>query len=153
MNKANSTDRDVFDPENVEGVDLDSLIGLHVLDAVDTDRTKVKKWSDYFENANMIRFRLDGKVYTAVEDPRDGYRSSMEKLFVSEDPMKNTFPECKVFARKKGRIDFPENDTLEFIDVVTGKVVLEVGTDNHDDDYPNFVSTFTPENMAVNDGR
>lgn len=147
---ATSTDSKVFDPESVEGVDLDSLIGLHVLDAVDTDTTKVKKWSDSFEDANMIRFRLDGKVYTAVEDPSDGYRSSMEKLFVSGAAMKNTFLGCKVLARKKGRSDYHENDTLEFIDVVTGKVVLEVGTDNHDDYYPCFVSSFMPENMAVN---
>lgn len=28
------------------------------------------------------------------------------------------------------------NDTIQFIDVVTGKVVLEIGTDNTDDYYP-----------------
>ena len=131
-------------------VEFDSLIGEHILDAVDTDTMQVKRWyGDAFEDANVIRFRLDGKVYTAVENPDDGYRSSMERLYVAEDPIKNTFPPCKVLARKKAK-DYYENDTLEFIDVVTGKVVLEVGTDSCDDYYPSFVAAFHPENMAVN---
>ena len=139
-----------MDIESKESVDLDSLVGMHILDAVDTDSIQVKKWSDSFENASVIRFRLDGKVYMAVEDPSDGYRSSMEKLFIFDEPMRNVFPECKVLARKKGRSDYHENDTLEFIDCVTGKVVLEIGTDNHDDYYPSFVASFVPENMAIN---
>lgn len=133
-------------------VEFDSLIGEHVLDAVDTSTEKVKTWSDYFEDANVIRFRLDGKVYTAVENPDDGYRSSMDRLYVADDPITNVFPPCKVLARKKADGDYERNDTLEFIDVVTGKVVLEVGTDNTDDYYPYFVANFNPQNMAVNRG-
>lgn len=139
-----------IDIEEKANVELDSLIGLHELDAVDMDSAEVKKWSDEYQSAEVIRFRLDGTVYMAVEDPNDGYRSSMEKLFVSDEPMKNVFPACRVLARKKGRSDYHENDTLEFIDTVTGKVVLEVGTDNHDDYYPNWVASFTPEHMASN---
>jgi hypothetical protein len=33
-----------------------------------------------------------------------------------------------------------------------GLVILEVGTDNNDDYYPSFVSSWKPENMAVNRG-
>ena len=94
----------------------------------------------------------DGVVYTAVEDPSDGYRSSMEKLFVSpNDDVRNVFPPCRVLARKKPDDRWGgKNDTLELIDIATGKVVMEVGTDNSDDYYPSFVSAFWPENMASN---
>ena len=131
-------------------VTLESLVGMHTLDAVDMSTEKVKKWGEYFENASVIRFRLDGKVYTAVEDPSDGYRSSMDKIFVSDDEIANSFPPCKVLARMKGRTEYSNNETLECIDCITGKIVLEVGTDNYDDYYPSFVSNFHPENMAVN---
>src|SRR5207302_181175 len=59
-------------------VTLDTLVGEHVLDAVDTfvDRVKQYSWSDELEEASVIRFRLDGVAYTAIEDPSDGYRSS-----------------------------------------------------------------------------
>lgn len=131
-------------------VDLDVLVGLHKLDAVDEASEKVKRyeWSDE-EDCNTISFRLDGVVYTAVEDPSDGYRSSMDKLFVDSREMNNVFPSVQVMAKRKAN-DGRTNDTLEFIDSVTGKVVLEVGTDNSDDYYPWFVSCFTPENMATN---
>lgn len=132
-------------------VEFESLIGERVLDAVDTSTEQVKKWGDHFENANVMRFRLDGKVYTAVEDPDDGYRSGLERLYAADEPISNVFPPCKVLVRRKRDDNYGKNDTLEMIDMVTGKVVLEVGTDNCDDYYPSFVANFTPENMAIND--
>jgi hypothetical protein len=145
----------MIDHENIPAVEFASLIGEHVLDAVDTSTEKVKAWyGDSFEDASCIRFRLDGKVYTAIENPDDGYRSSMEKLFVSTDEMKNVFPPCKVLVRhneKDTDSSCPQsNDTLEFIDVVTGKIVMRVGTDNVDDYYPYFVAEWNPGHMAVN---
>lgn len=132
-------------------VELDSLVGEHVLDAVDTFMERVNIYGSHYEDAEAIRFRLDGVTYTAIENPDDGYRSSMEKLFVSNDqPMKNVFPPIRVLAKKKANDSYSNNDTLELIDIKTGKVVLEVGTDNVDDYYPCFVSSFRPENMATN---
>jgi hypothetical protein len=133
-------------------VELDSLIGEHVLDAVDMSTEKVKSWGDHFEDAEVIRFRLDGVVYTAVEDPDDGYRSSMSRLFVSpNDEMRNVFPPTRVLARKKDGGEYGGvNDTLQMIDLATGKVVLEVGTDNTDDYYPWFVAYFEPRHLAAN---
>lgn len=133
-------------------IPLDQLCGEHVLDAVDTCIEKVSRYGSEFEDANAIRFRLDGAVYTAIEDPDDGYRSRMDRLFVTLDvKLANTFPPVKVLIRKKP--DSPHgqsNDTLEFLDLITGKTILEVGTDNTDDYYPYFVCTFNPENMPVN---
>jgi hypothetical protein len=132
-------------------VTLDSLVGEHTLDAVDTFVERVKQYGDVFEDAEVIRFRLDGIAYTAIEDPCDGYRSAMERLFASPAAeVRNVFTPIKVLARKKPDEQYQVNDILELIDVVTGKVVLEVGTYNTDDYYPSFVSAFWPEHMAAN---
>lgn len=132
-------------------VKLDSLVGEHVLDAVDTFTESVKaSYGDYYEDCELIRFRLNGTVYTAIEDPSDGYRSCMSSLIVSpNDEMKNVFPPVRVMGIKKAPT-YGTHDTLQLIDLKTGKVVLEVGTDNDDDYYPSFVSAFWPEHMAVN---
>lgn len=137
-------------------VELDSLIGEHVLDGVDTYVEKIKQydWRDDLTDASAIRFRLDGVIYIATENPDDGYRSTMERLIVQPGTeMTNTFPPVQVLAKKKANDTHSVNDTLELIDVVTGKVVMEVGTDNTDDYYPYFVSNFSPENMATNQPR
>lgn len=134
--------------ENTE-VTFDSLVGEHLLDAVDTFNEQRERYGS-FEDCECIRFRLDGKVYTAVEDPTDGYRSSMETLFVSDDHVKNVFQPVRVLARKNEGDNCTTNDMLELIDIVTGKVVLEVGTGNTGDYYPYFVSSWHPENMATN---
>lgn len=136
-----------------EDITLESLVGEHVLDAVDTSTESVKReYGDYYEDCEIIRFRLDGIVYTAIEDPSDGYRSCLERLFVSADaPVSNVFPPIRVLARKKEREEYGgEPDVLELIDLVTGKTVMAVGTDNSDDYYPSFVGSFWPENMATN---
>ena len=140
--------------DDLKTVSLDDLVGEHQLDGVDTYVEKIKSYGDELKDANVIRFRLDGIVYVAFEDPSDGYRSSMDKLIVSPSPeMTNVFPAISVVAKKKANDEGDYgavNDTLQLVDVVTGKVVMEVGTDNTDDYYPSFVSNFQPENMAVN---
>lgn len=135
-------------------VELKSIVGLKVLDAVDFTNERVKNWAggDEWEDCSACRFRLDGKVYLAIEDLSDGYRSHWASLaqFTDEVPMENVFPPVKVLARQRpagmyGR----EADILELIDIQTGGVVLEVGTDNTDY-YPSYVASFSPENMSTN---
>jgi hypothetical protein len=132
-------------------VELDSLVGEHVLDAVDLSTQHIKQYGSHFENCEVIRFRLDGVAYTAIENPDDGYRSSMDSLFVSDEPMQNVFPPVRVIAKKKDNERYSINDTLQLVDAVTGLVVVEVGTDNTDDYYPCFVSYFAPHNMVTNE--
>lgn len=122
-------------------VSLESLVGEHMLDAVDMSSTTVRG-----EDCNSIHFRLDGKVFTGTEDPDDGYRSSLEGIFVSDRGMSNVFEPIAVTGAMKGG----NTETLQLFDKVTGKVVLEVGTDNTDDYYPWFVGAFWPENMTTN---
>lgn len=85
-------------------IGIASLEGrIFLLDAVDFERVEVEKWGG-FEDANTIRFRLDGNVYVAVEDPNDGYRSSMEHLFIDDtgkSPMKNVFSPIEVRAEHR----------------------------------------------------
>lgn len=132
-------------------MELKGLVGEHVLDAVDFSSEQVKTWGNYFENCQVMRFRLDGNIYVAIEDPEDGYRSCMRDLAIAEDElMKNVFVPTKVIGRYKDRVFYNESDILELVDVGTGKVVLEVGTDYTDDYYPSFVASFLPENMTCN---
>jgi hypothetical protein len=126
------------------------LVGEHLLDGVDMFDEQVKaEWGDDFELCEMMRFRLDGVTYLAIEDPCDGYRSSMREIKVSDTPMKNIFPVHRVIVSHRTKGEFQkEDDVLEFRSVLTGKLVLEVGTSNVDDYYPCFVARFTPENLA-----
>jgi hypothetical protein len=134
-------------------VELQDLVGEHVLDAVDLSNEQVKeKWGDGFEDSQVIRFRLDGVCYIAIEDPSDGYRSSMREIAIADAEMKNCFQPVKVFCRHRTEGTYGDrDDVLEVIDFKNGKTVLEVGTRNTGDYYPSFVSCFRPENMHIND--
>ena len=132
-------------------MELKDLAGEHMLDAVDFSSEQVKNWGDQFDACNVIRFRLDSKVYTAIEDPSDGYRSSMRELAVGDWPMFNVFQPVRVVGRHRTLSKYGcSSDVLELIDSGTGKTVIEVGTDNDDDYYPRFVANFQPENMTPN---
>ena len=132
-------------------MDLSELVGEHILSGVDMSNEPIKSfWGDYYEDCQVINFILDGITYSAIENPDDGYRSSMEEIKIVDVDVKNVFRGQRVVGRMSDNNLYQINDTIEFIDVVTGKTVLRVGTDNTDDYYPWFVCEFTPENMAIN---
>lgn len=89
-------------------------------------------------------------TYTAIEDPSDGYRSSMREIKVSKVVVKNTFKPVQVFGIMRHDNKYNKNDIIDFYDVKTGKIVLSVGTSDSDDYYPSFVAEFTPESMVLN---
>lgn len=134
-------------------IDFDDLLGVHTLDAVDFH---IENDEDYFmDDSTVCRFRLDGVVYEAKEDPEDGYRSSLKYIRIIEgwNP-KNVFPACKVICSlrtesKRGYL-LEEDDVLEFKDVETDRIILEIGTEGISDWYPGFVASFHPENMVIN---
>jgi len=146
-------DREYSEDIFVREVEFGALVGAHEL-------TGVELWAlssrydadDRFEDAESISFVLDGKIYTGIEDPNDGYRSSMERLFESKNiEMENTFAPVAVVGMIREKDEHGDaSDILELVDAKTGKVVLAVGTGNTDDYYPYFVATFNPKNMAVN---
>lgn len=100
-----------------------------------------------YGNSNGCVFILDGLAYAAVEDPDDGYRSSLGSIIaVSNDVVKNRFPGVTVI----GQASNSENDLVTFLDINSDRPVLEIGTDRSDGYYPCFVANFRPENMLVN---
>lgn len=133
-------------------IELTDLLGKGVLDAVDFDTENRKRYGDRYEDCQVIRFRLNGTVYVAIEDPEDGYRSCMSELVIDKDAkLSNVFPMVEVVGRHRTKGKYSgEDDVLELVDAATGEVVLEVGTDNVNDYYPGFVASFHPENMVIN---
>ena len=134
-------------------VDLESLVGEHELSGVDMGKTTVTRYGST-EEANNISFVLDGIVYTATEDPDDGYRSHMGSLAIG-GKVTNTFaPQRVLCSYYKGKITESDyntsNELLIARDVVTGKEVLRVGTSNTDDYYPWFTADFDPTAMGCN---
>ncbi len=128
-----------------KSVALESLVGEHVLMGVDSEQIRP---DGAYEDATALRFVLDGLIYVVTEDPSDGYRSCLGSVEIVEGPpVKNMFPPCRVLA---SMATGSSDEVLELRDVTTGKVVLQVGTDNSDNYYPSFVGNFTPEHMAVN---
>lgn len=126
------------------------------LDAVDFQTAPENQ---YDPDANVMRFRLNGVTYVASEDPEDGYRSSMREIVIEEKPEKlNSFPGilvhthyCETRSQLLGerRGGDGECDILQIIDTVSGKVIVEVGTDRTDDYYPYFVGAFDPKNITA----
>lgn len=137
---------------DVKSIDLGSLVGEHELSGVDMVEEEIPsqwKGSDDY-HGSVCKFVLDGKVYTAREDEYDGYRSSMRDLLEGGE-VKNQFAPQRVLCSLRTEGEYgSKDDTLVMRDVVTGKEVLEIGTDNTDDYYPSFVANFRPENMAIN---
>lgn len=133
-------------------IDLKNLVGIHMLDAVDFTEETVESCGCQ-EDASVCRFRIDGVTYVAAEDPEDGYRSCMAGLLRDDaTSLTNVFEPVEVLARYVDQDDDwgYQCDILQFFDTTTGKLVLEVGTHNTDDYYPNYVANFKPENMAIN---
>lgn len=122
-------------------VELSDLVGKHELSGVDTSVAD----SGFYEDASYIVFIMDGVTYKAIEDPNDGYRSMMDKLFVCDDKVSNTFYPQVVTGHLSS-----DGDSIEFRDIDNGLIVLELGTDNSDSYYPSFVMCFTPENFEIN---
>ena|SRR5690554_4167382 len=126
---------------------LKDLVGLHDLSGVDVATEMYGG-----DVVNVVRFVLDGKTYKATEDPDDGYRSYLAEIEVTDEKVTNNFPPQKVVGTMKVA-GWYEHDTILFIDIVTGKVVLKVGTDDVSDYYPYCVLRWHPENLAINIGR
>jgi len=135
----------------VTTIPLSGLVGEHVLTGIDFDTKQIERLGDRSAISHVINFTLDGVTYSGVEDPSDGYRSMLEGLFKSDAPTKNTFPPLRVLARLRETTEYNGRaSVLQLIDCVTGKLVMEVGTDDDDDYYPSFVAAYWPENMAFN---
>jgi len=135
-------------------MELQDLVGLHELTGVDRGNIQRSEDSYWTRDAKSLQFTLDGKTYTAIEDPNDGYRSMMNSLTMTEgEHTTNRFPPQRVMAAMRKDGDFSKNKVLDLIDTQTGMVVLSVGTENTNDYYPCCIMQFNPENMNINKGK
>lgn len=125
-------------------MELKDLVGERMLSAVDYVT---------IAEAQGIAFTLDGVTYIAEEDPDDGYRSVMSEIRIYTASVRNRFNPVRVVCThvtvKKEQYCSSDCDILTITDAASGRVIMEVGTDNTDDYYPCFVSSFRPENMTV----
>lgn len=115
--------------------------------------------TDDWDDAEHCTFVLNGVSYTAVEDPSDGYRSSLRELLVGGE-CTNMFPPVLVRLRlmESGEdngdgFGYDKNDALMLVDAFTAQPVLIVGTTNTDDYYPSFIARFDPTAMVYNQPR
>jgi hypothetical protein len=124
-------------------------LGNHVLSGFDNtiEKEQNDSWSDTFQ---VVKFVLDGKTYKASEDPADGYRSYLNDLIIINEKITNTFPPHDVIGKMIADNPSQINDIIEFIDILTNKTVLEIGTADTDDYYPYCVMKWSPENLAIN---
>jgi hypothetical protein len=132
--------------EEKKTVELEDLVGKHILSGVDREIKPVELSKDWFEDCEVISFVLDGKTYTAIEDPEDGYRSNMREITLSEIKVQNNFQGIKVM----GKMRDSHEDIIEFYEISNGKLILAIGTGGFCD-YPYWVAEFNPQNMSINE--
>jgi len=129
-------------------LELKDLVGRHILTGCQYG-TLIEKHDWWEETLNTLDFILDGRVFSVIENPEDGYRSSMREIIENREGLviTNVFEPCEVI----GIIRTDESDdVIDFFDVVTGKIVISIGTTECDTYYPCFIAEFNPENMAIN---
>src|SRR5690349_1563074 len=128
-------------------LDLESFAGAHILSGAEPGYRNEKTWYGD-EGVSILTFILNGKTYTAVEDPSDGYRSSLDHIEEGGE-CGNIFAGQPVIATYgESQPDYFEG--LTFVSSTTGKEILRLGTSNYDDYYPNCVLEFLPQNLDAN---
>lgn len=119
---------------------------------MDLDTLKGKTVLLYGADGNAFCLGIDGKrrVFEAMEDDEDGYRSMLSDV----RELDGAEAARLVFSRRalaKVRVETGESrggwvfDGWMFVDVDDGHRWLVVGTDNADDYYPSFTFTFEPK--------
>ncbi len=126
---------------------LEQFVGLRELSGVSFDDIAPNSpLGSSYEDASRVTFVLDGEAFQAIEDPDDGYRSSLGHLLRCDiADVKNQFDPIQVLGAMRGNSD----DVIDFKDVRNGKTILSIGTENTDDYYPSFVANWSPENIAL----
>ncbi len=124
--------------------------GKHEFSGIDS----YKRPGDYWGDPEGYYIVIDGAVYAFERDPDDGYRS-YGNLYIPENisvnDIKNRFLAQDVIIIHHHREHTDGNKHFYSItDAITGKTILEIGTDYTDDFYPVAICHYYPENMAIN---
>lgn len=103
---------------------------------VDIEQLQGQVFDFYGAEDNV--FKLDDKVYEAIENPDDGYRSYLGSTEVLGDH-NFIFYRTPVAKVKVVMVDYDSFVGYKLIDVDDGHCWLSVGTNHTDDYYPMFV--------------
>lgn len=132
---------------------LEELVGAHLLSGVQPGTRPRGEYQD--EDPDTLTVVLDDVAYMIIEDPSDGYRSSMQDIEIADiTTVTNRFQPVKVTAtmRVKKADEYHQPEIIDITDDATGKIVLSLGTGDADDYYPYFVADWHPENLILNAG-
>lgn len=139
----------LFDEMKEETVSITDLVGIGALSGVEIGI--VSNGSDGCYERNYIDFKLNDKVYRAIEDDNDGYRSMCEKIVVLPSrKIEASFEPVVVYGIMGNGNPYSKDEVINFYDIITNKIVLSIGTENADDYYPTFIMNWIPENLCLN---
>jgi hypothetical protein len=140
--------------------------------AAGLENFRVGDWGDQIGAA--FSFCVNGKTYTAFENPNDGYRSSMGRMIERDgNHCQSTFEPCALLPQfRRTTRDWDDDDAprdpkdpkhwttvppgderaghadlLDLIDPKSREPALSVGTQRGDDYYPSFVGYLNPERL------
>lgn len=107
-----------------------------------------RRWRLRGIDGNRFALRAVGqdslRVFEAIEDKQDGYRSCLEGVReLSEDDRRDVIMFPREVAELSGRGGQGSFRGVEFVDA-DGHPWLRVGTDNFHDYYPCFVFSYSP---------
>lgn len=138
-------------------VQLKDLVGTTILQGCEWSKAERLRYNNEVETVDVIHFQLGPTTYSMYEDPDDGYRSHLGKIEVDQHEITNTFAPCVVVCthHTTAPAHFGNDKSVDILEIrcaETGKLIIEVGTDNTDDYYPSCVMSFNPENLIHNQG-
>ena len=132
--------------------DLKDFEGKHLFGGADIFQgTGRDHWNEKEENT-FCRFCIDGVFYETYGDPDDGYRGYLESIKRTFDygpTLLNHFvPVDIVYVSEKAEYGFHvQCDLIKIINVENDKIILELGTEEIDSYYPEYIIDYCPENL------
>ena len=106
----------------------------------------------YFYGTHNNCFKIDDMILEVLEDPEDGYRSSLGCVRHVLDLTENRFfkkPLAKIILKSYlGGSEYTNG--WELVDIETGHQWLLFGTANCDDYYPYFIFRYLPDQSQTN---
>ena len=121
------------------------ITGTHKMTGIERITGERVSYADSHKDCEVCRMVLDDTVIEIVENPDDGYRSYAEGPHEVDTPVHNTFAPISVVCT---HLTDNEQDVLRIINIETGAVILDVGTDNLCDYYPSWICNFSAEGLG-----
>lgn len=108
-----------------------------------------ERWQAPFFGVDHNRFKMGDRVFEAVENEIDGYRSDLGAVEVRKGGVFFLNPVDVVYLdrtneRAEPSSGYGECDLYRLVSVNDGHVWLEFGTENTDDYYPCFIFHYRP---------